>query len=254
MQEQYTAIAPFYDALNDVDYDAWCDFLEQKIIQYGKRCRGQDAETDILDLACGTGAITLRLAKRGYDMIGVDLSADMLCEARKRAQKQGQSILWLQQDMRSFELYGTVDVAVCCLDSLNYLLSIEDWKKTFSLLHNYLNPDGLLIFDVRTRRCMQEYAKGDIVSEAEGVVLTWQSDYHKKTSCCDFYLSFFCQEEDGRYTRYVEHQRQRAFAHTTIKKALEQTGFALLQVCSDFEGTAVGADDLRRFYICKCQK
>ncbi len=254
IQKQYTAIAPYYDRLNAVDYDAWCDFIEKQLATYGKASRGLPPERELLDLACGTGAIALRMAQRGYDVVGVDLSAEMLAVARQRAEAQRTPILLLQQDMRAFELYGTVEAALCCLDSMNYLLTRRDWEKTFALLHNYIEPQGLLLFDVHTKACLQRFGTQDFVCEDDGVVLTWQNDYRASDATCDFYLSFFCEGADGRYTRIEEHQRERAFSDRTIRDMLKKNGFAVLSACADLLGTPCTRDDDRCFYICRCEK
>ena len=133
----YDILAPIYDGINaDIDYSAWADFIE-KIIE--REYRGGRPEL-VLDLGSGTGSMTLELARRGYDMTGVDISPEMLDIARERAEREGLSdkMLWLCQDMREFELYGTVDVAVSCLDSINHLTSPADLSRTLSLVHNYL--------------------------------------------------------------------------------------------------------------------
>ena len=143
----YGLLAPIYDKLNgDIDYSAWGDFIE-KIFEKHSTVGRPDL---VLDLGCGTGSMTFELAKRGYDMTGVDLCAEMLDVARERAEKMGfsEKILWLLQDMREFELYGTVDAAVSCLDSINHLTCIKDLDICLNLVHNYLVPDGLFIFDV----------------------------------------------------------------------------------------------------------
>ena len=140
--EGYEAIARVYDKLNaQIDYGKWADFFEMCFDRY----LSEKPEL-VLDLACGTGRMTRELRGRGYDMIGVDGSADMLSEARYTYDSEG--ILYLCQDMRELELYGTVGATVCCLDSINYLLDEKDLERTFSLVHNYLDPDGLFIFDV----------------------------------------------------------------------------------------------------------
>ena len=142
--EGYHAIAGVYDRLNqELNYEAWADFFEQCFDRFL-----EEKPTLVLDLACGTGRMTRTLARRGYDMIGVDGSEDMLSEAY--AASEGEPILYLRQDMRSFELYGTVGAVVSCLDSINYLLTEDDLCKTFRLVHNYLDPDGLFIFDVNS--------------------------------------------------------------------------------------------------------
>ena len=135
--EGYSAIAGVYDRLNkDIDYSAWAAFFEKCFEKY------EIKPELVLDLACGTGRMTRELAGRGYDMIGVDGSADMLSEAYSEG---GEGMLYLLQDMREFELYGTVGATVCCLDSLNYLLGDGELERVFSLVHNYSDPDALLV-------------------------------------------------------------------------------------------------------------
>ena len=142
--EGYEAIPKVYERLNsEIDYEGWADFFEACFDRYLL-----ERPKLVLDLACGTGSMTRTLARRGYDMIGVDGSENMLAQAY--AASAGEGILYLLQDMRSFELYGTVGAVTCCLDSVNYLLTPEDVKKTFSGVHNYLDPDGVFLFDVNT--------------------------------------------------------------------------------------------------------
>ena len=252
MREQYSALARVYDVLNSgVDYREWAAFLDRTIRQYAT------VPTElVLDLACGTGAVTLPLAELGYDMTGVDLSADMLAVARERAMEAGRGdILWLCQDMRAFELYGTVDAAVCCLDSINYLLKTEDIRRCFSLVHNYLVPDGIFIFDVNTPYKFETvYADRSYVLEAEGVYCGWQNFYNPKTRICDFCLDIFAENEDGTYTRTEECQRERAYSHKTVQKLLADTGFELLARVSDFDQTPATETDERWFYVARAKK
>ena len=143
----YDSIAAIYDNINsEIDYSKWADFIEEAFKKY------LEAKPElVLDLACGTGSMTFELDSRGYDMIGADSSEDMLSEAYEKAFDKGISnILFLRQDMREFELYGTVGAVCCCLDSINYLTHDGDLEKCFSCVHNYLDPDGLFIFDVNT--------------------------------------------------------------------------------------------------------
>ena len=143
----YDLLAPFYDAINaEIDYIKWADFIE-KILD--KECKSRPEL--VLDLGCGTGRMTLELARRGYDMTGIDYSPEMLDIARYSAEEEGHDILWLCQDMREFELYGTVDAAVCCLDCINHLESKGDLESCLKLIHNYLIPDGIFIFDINGR-------------------------------------------------------------------------------------------------------
>ena len=206
----YGMLAPYYDLFNgELDYAAWADAVEAALARAGF-ARG----CAVLDLGCGSGRMTVELARRGYDMTGVDLSPEMLDIARERAEREGLSdrMLWLCQDMREFELYGTVDVTVSCLDSINHLTSPADLSRTLSLVHNYLIPDGLFIFDVNGRvKFETTYASTTYAMEEEGSVCIWQNDYNPKTKLCDFYITVFKEDEDGRYVRYDDAQRERMY-------------------------------------------
>ena len=235
----YDAIASIYDKLNkDIDYAAWADFVERAFSKY------LDKKPElVLDLACGTGSMTVELAKRGYDMIGVDLSEDMLNEAYMRS--VGCGILYLCQDMRSFELYGTVGAAVCCLDSMNYLTGEGDLDKCLSTLHNYLDPDGLLMFDVNTPYKFKNiYADNAYILEDEldfgdgecaAVFCGWQNSFDEESGICDFYLTVFEEAEDGSYLRREEQQKERCYSLGEIKAALERAGFEYLGCFGDFD-------------------
>ena len=203
-----------------------------------------------LDLGCGTGSMALQLAKRGYDTIGVDGSADMLSEARYTYDSEG--ILYLCQDMRELDLYGSIDSVVCATDSLNYLTKTEDLAKTLSLVHNYLIPDGIFIFDVNTGKKFKEvYGNESYVFDDGDVFCTWQNDFNPKSGICDFLLTFFCREKNGLWQRYEESQREKYYSTAVLKKLLTTEGFEILGVYSDFEGTPATEEDLRHYYVCK---
>ena len=255
--EGYHAIARVYDKLNaDLDYAAWADFVEACFDRFLP-----SRPSLLLDLACGTGSMTLQLARRGYDMIGVDGSADMLSEAYMRA--EGMNILYLQQDMRAFELYGTVGAVTCCLDSLNYLLSPDDLAVTFKTVHNYLDPDGLFLFDMNTPYKFQSvYGNNAYVLEDElvwdegldteeraAVYCGWQNEYHPDTRICDFHLSIFEEMPDGSYRRADEHQQERCYGLDEIRQALEAAHLELLGVWSDFDFSEP-TDTTERWYFC----
>ena len=248
----YDAIAHIYDKINkDINYSEWADFCESAFSRYLK-----ERPEIVLDLACGTGSMTVELAKRGYDMIGVDLSEDMLNEAYSRS--IGLGVLYLCQDMRSFELYGTVGAALCCLDSMNYLLTEEDLALCFSTIHNYLDPDGLLLFDVNTPYKFQNvYADNAYILEDEIdygedkpalVFCGWQNSFDEKSGICDFYLTVFDEAEDGSYTRRDEHQRERCYSLDIIKENLERSGFEFLGCFGGFDFSEP-QEDTERWYI-----
>ena len=233
MNGEYSAIARVYDELNkDIDYVTWADFIE--------KCFSRFLTTRpelVLDLACGTGRMTGELARRGYDMIGVDGSPDMLSEAYEK--NGGERILYLLQDMREFELYGTVGAVISCLDSINYLVEAGDLEKTFGCVHNYLDPDGLFLFDVNTPYKFKEiYGNNAYILEDENdgsaVFCGWQNEFDEKSGICDFYLSLFEEDDNGSYIRSDEHQRERMYDMKELEATLIKSGFELLGVFSDY--------------------
>ena len=249
--EGYDAIARVYDQLNrDLDYGAWAEFFETCFARFLK-----ERPELVLDLACGTGRMSRELAARGYDVIGVDGSADMLSEAYgKEAPEGAKPILYLCQDMRELELYGTVGAVVCCLDSLNYLLEEEDLRKVFSLVHNYLDPDGLFLFDVNTPYKFehtygnQHYIFEDNDSYGNAAYCGWQNEYDPTTRLCNFYLSVFTEEEDGKYTRCDEVQTERCYTREELTACLEASGFEVIGFFSDF-GFSEPDEKCERWYI-----
>ena len=141
----YDEFANIYDRLQNIDYASFVDYYQKIFESFSLK------PELVLDLACGTGNVTIPLAERGYDMIGVDMSGEMLNIAADKARAKNLDILFLNQDMTEFELYGTVDAIVCSLDGVNYLT--EDWQleQLFALVKNYLNPDGIFIFDINSK-------------------------------------------------------------------------------------------------------
>ena len=247
----YDLLAPFYDAINEeIDYKKWADFLEQIM---NKRCKSRPEL--VLDLGCGTGRMTLELARRGYDMTGVDYSVEMLDIARGEAEKAEQDILWLCQDMREFELYGTVDAAVCCLDCINHLEDFDDLEKCFKLVHNYLIPGGIFIFDINGKYKFENvYADRTYTMEEDGGLCVWENYYDVDSRICDFYITLFKECSDGRYERYDESQSERMYTLDEIKSTLEKCGMEFIDAYGDFDFSP-GDDECERIYIvAKCRK
>ena len=255
--ESYGAISAIYDSINsEIDYKRWADFVESCFEKH-LPCRPEL----LLDLACGTGSMTLELAKRGYDMIGVDGSSDMLNIAyeRKFDLNLPRDVLFLLQDMRSFELYGTVGATLCCLDSLNYLLDPKELSTVFSLVHNYSDPDALFIFDMNTPyKFEQIYSNNAYVLEDEkdggAIYCGWQNFYDVQTKICDFYLSVFEENEDGSYVRSDEHQSERCYTEGEIRKALSGAGFELVGVYADYAFSAPTDTSERWYFVARAKK
>lgn len=161
MNESYTSFAQVYDMFMDnVDYSAWSKYLIQLLKEY------QVEDGLVLDLGCGTGNMTELLAEEGYDMIGVDNSEDMLEIASEKRAESGLNILYLLQDMREFELYGTVKAVVSICDSINYILEEDDLREVFSLVNNYLDPKGMFIFDLNTKYKYEQMGETTIAETA----------------------------------------------------------------------------------------
>ncbi len=249
MSSSYSVLAEYYDILNShIDYSLWASFLSSEI-----RAGGISDGSLVLDLACGTGNITLPLYGLGYDMIGVDLSYGMLNVAREK--KNGDKVLWLNQDMRSFELYGTVGAVVSCLDSINYITTKSGLDKCFSLVHNYLDPNGIFIFDVNTPYKFENiYGDNHYVLEEDSVLCAWQNFYDKKSGLCDFALSIFAQNEDGSYSRFDETQTERCWSLKALRASLLKNGFEIIKTVADLEGSEITDTSERAFFVCRAIK
>lgn len=245
---QFTALAEYYDRLNGADYKAYAEYVDKVFKRYGS---GDNKL--VLDLGCGTGSLTLALAELGYDMIGADISPEMLTVAQDRAYDAEKSILFLMQDMRSFELYGTVGGVVCALDGINYLTRREDVIKCFKLVRNYLDPGALFLFDVNSEyRFKEVLAKRDYFLEDEGVCLGWRSEFDEAKGICEFFLSLFILDDDGRYVRRDETQTEKLWTDAELDGIIEESGLIKVAVYSGFDMKEAEEGDEKRFYVVKC--
>lgn len=224
----YSNFAYIYDKLMyDVNYKERADYIE-KIFKINKI-----KPTLMLDLGCGTGNVCVEMSKRGYDMIGIDSSADMLSCAKEKS--HGSDILYLNQDMTDFELYGTVDVIVCLMDSINYLLYIKDIKKVLKLVKNYLNPGGLFIFDINTPYKFESVFKDNVFYDvSEEITYIWQNHYDRKKRICEFDLTFFVKEGPG-YKKYEEIHYERCYGIEDLKRMIKGSGMDVLKVYDDLK-------------------
>lgn len=260
--EAYTDFAEVYDELmDDTPYEEWCAFLMEIFRRYGVddvSKRQENARTDrsvtnknfenpsdadgesaeenlrqerntILDLGCGTGTLTELLARRGYDMIGVDNAEEMLRIAMEKRERSGLDILYLLQDMRELELYGTVGTVVSVCDSLNYLLDEEDIVRTFERVNNYLYPQGIFIFDFNT---VYKYAVviGDatIAENREDCSFIWENYYHEEQEINEYDLTVFVAE-GTLFRRFQEVHFQRGYRLEQIKALLARAGLEFLE-------------------------
>jgi len=242
----YSDFAYVYDRLTkDIDYSKMADYIEVLFSEYATV-----KPKLLLDLACGTGSLTLELARRGYDMIGIDSSADMLNCALEKSAGLEVSPLWVCQDMRSFELYGTVDAVVCTLDSLNYITDYSDLKSVFGLVKNYLNPGGLFIFDINTPYKFENILRDNFFYEiGEDITYIWQNSYDPATGICTFDLTFFVRESGELYRRLEEEQQQRAWSFEEIKAALGESGLKLIDILEQYTLNPPDEKSERCFFV-----
>lgn len=275
--EAYTGFAQVYDTfMDDTPYEAWCAYLVELLEKYretkqdavaeragsgGGLVSGDDAgvpenrndqeRNTILDLGCGTGTLTELLARLGYDMIGIDNAADMLEIAMEKRVKSGLDILYLLQDMRSFELYGTVGAVVSVCDSVNYLLEEEDVVETFRLVNNYLYPGGLFVFDFNTVY-KYEIVIGDttIAENREECSFIWDNFYHEEEEINEYDLTIFVQEDEkpDLYRKFQETHYQRGYRLEQMKDYLRQAGLVFVEaVDADTHGAVT--DTSERIYV-----
>ena len=236
----YSGFARLYDRLTyDVDYAAWADFLEWI---FSRHFSGKPQL--IADLGCGTGSMCEMLCARGYDMIGIDASADMLgVAAEKRA---GKDILYLNQNMTDFELYGTVDVVLSLLDSVNYVTEAADLARMFSLVHNYLNPGGLFVFDVNTPYKYEHILADNVFTyDDDDLFYVWENNY--EDGLCEFFLNFFAARADGAYERISEYHVQRCWEAAELEGMLEAAGLLPVARYGCLSGAQPGKTEERIF-------
>ena len=221
--EQYTNFAKVYDLFMDnVPYDKWVeqikDILYKEDIKDGLIC----------DLGCGTGAITERLANLGYDMIGIDNSYDMLDVAMEKKYASGNDILYLCQDMREFELYGTVRAIISRCDSLNYIKNLSELKEVFAWVNNYLDPKGLFIFDMNTVYKYQNILADNTFAEVrDQASFIWENTYDSDKRINEYDLNIFIKLEGDNYKRFEERHVQKAYTFEEIVSAIDESNMVL---------------------------
>ena len=220
--EAYKDFATVYsEIMQDTPYDTWEKFLIRTMKKHGIK------DGLVLDLGCGTGEMTRRLKNRGYDMIGVDVSAEMLGIA---AGKDSEGILYLNQDMREFELYGTVRAIVSVCDSMNYLTDPEDFVQTLKLANNYLDPKGIFIFDLKTVHFYRDVAGESVFGEnLDDCSYLWENYYDKESGINEYALTLFLKEGNA-YKKSEEVHYQRAYGISEIRKMVKKSGLKLLEI------------------------
>jgi SAM-dependent methyltransferase len=225
--QPYTGFAAVYDLFMDnVPYEEWADYVHALLTKQ------QIEKGLVLELGCGTGSMTRQLAKKGYEMIGIDNSEEMLSIARAKSE-EAENILYLCQDMREFELYGTVAAVISVCDSMNYILSEDDLLQVFRLVNNYLDPNGLFIFDLDTQYAYEEVLGDSTIAEnrEEGSFI-WENTYYEEEKLNEINLSLFIPDQQNLkenleaqiYRKYEETHYRKAYDLDTIKHLIEEAG------------------------------
>ena len=219
--EAYTSFAEVYDTFMDnVPYEEWAEYLAELLREY-------DIEDGlVLDLGCGTGSLTEILATKGYDMIGADGSAEMLEIAMEKKAQSGHDILYLLQDMREFELYGTVRAVVSVCDCVNYITDEKELEQVFRLVNNYLDPEGIFIFDFNTEYKYKEIlGEQTIAEDREDCSFIWYNYYYEDESMNEYELTLFIKEQDSNlYRKYQEMHYQKAYTLDAMRELVEWSG------------------------------
>ena len=247
MEESYKSFARVYDMFMDnIDYPAWCEYLTGLLKEYGV----QDGL--VAELGCGTGSMTELLAEKGYDMIGIDNSEEMLEIAMEKKFESGKDILYLLQDMREFELYGTVRAVVSVCDSMNYILEEEDLLEVFRLANNYLDPGGMFIFDMNTPYKYETLIGDSTIAEnrEEGSFI-WENYFDEESRINEDALTLFLQEEDDLYRKYEEFHYQKAYEPERVIELLQEAGLEFVAMYDAFTKKAPTKRSERIYIIAK---
>ena len=242
----YDDFSRFYDLLTDnVEYEKRADYFCRLLSMCGIK------GGILLDLGCGTGSMSVQMAGRGYDVIGVDSSVGMLNAAQQKMYESGMQMLLLNQNMQEIDLYGTVDCAICVLDGINHLCNSSEVKKTFDKVSLFMNPGGVFAFDVNTiYKHKNVLADNVFVYEPENLFCTWQNNYNSADNSVEITLDFF-EEEDGVYYRSGESFTEQAYELDDIRKWLENSGFEVIGVYDDMTTDNVKPDSERAVFLAK---
>jgi len=276
--DAYTDFAYVYDTfMDETPYEVWGDFVVELMNKYGvtkptksvgkDACSGttgdeaynteenteealEEEKNLIAELGCGTGSFTINMAKRGYDIIGIDMSSDMLDIARKKTQAEGLDIMYLEQDMRELDLYCTAGTILSVCDSINYLLSDDDVIETFKLVNNFLFPKGVFIFDFNTLHKYRDII-GDvtIAENREDCSFIWDNYYHDEQHINEYDLTIFAKCGEGDvFKRSVETHYQRGYTLDEMISFVERSGLMFI-AAYDADTHEAPTDESERIYI-----
>ena len=248
----YDDLAEIYDHFQrDIDPAAWADYLDELIRRFGpQQGDGKDGRLLLCDLGCGTASVSIEMNRRGYDVIGIDESMLMLDKAREKSAEAGIDILFLCQDITKFELFGTVDVFICLLDTVNHLTEKKQLQQMLSLFKNYLNPGGLFIFDTATPHHLKKTLGNHFFYTVdEDYALLWENSFSARTQISTSDLTLFRAGENDLYHRFEGQIRERVYTKEEITECLEQAGMKLLAKYGELSFCTADENGTREFYI-----
>ena len=231
----YEYLAGCYDRFTaDVDYPAWANYLEKHF------ARSRLPIRTVLDLACGTGSLTLELANRGYEMIGADLS-----------EEAGIPPIFLHQAMEDLDLYGTIDACVCCLDSVNYVTRPKTLARAFQRVHTFLMPGGLFLFDINTPAKLRGLDGQLFMDEDEDACCIWRAEYSPRRRICTYGFDLFCREANGLWSRMEEVHEEYAYEPEELEQLLRQAGFRQIRQYGELKLRRPAPDEDRIFFAAR---
>lgn len=241
----YNGFAKLYDIfMEDIPYKKWASYIEKTLCSHNVP---QDAL--LLDLACGTGTMSFLMAQKGYDMIGVDVSEDMLSEAYEKMYQQNKRVLFLNQNILNLDLYGTVDAAYCTCDALNYLLTEEEFIKALSNVALFLNPKGIFIFDLKTDNKYRKMGNGTYNDIVDGASYIWKNHYDTDTYINEYHIQFFTKSNTDTNKSFEEVHRQRSYSICEVQAFVKEAGFEMVSVQDNYTDNPANEESERVTYV-----
>lgn len=243
----YEAFASVYDIfMEQVEYDQWLNHIHAIWEKFGLQPK------TVIDLGCGTGSIALPLAKEGYDVIGVDLSPEMLTEADHKAMEEGVSVRFACQDMTELELGEEADCILSLCDSMNYLTEDGQLEDAFKSIAQHMKQESLFLFDLNTEYKFKDVLGQNVFGSAEEhAAYIWENDYDEEEKINEYYVSFFIENEDGLYKRIEEFHYERAYSMEEIEEGLQAAGMELVEVYDGYSFDAPRAESERLLFAAR---
>lgn len=243
----YEEFARIYDwALNELPYESWLEYFEAIFKRYNQQPKL------ILDLGCGTGSMTNLMAKKGYEMIGVDLSDDMLMMARQKAKELNVDVVYLNQDMTELDLYGTIDAVVSVGDSLNYVTDETDLLEAFKKVHLFLNPKGLFVFDMNTiHKFKHSLGNKTYAENHEDYAYIWENYFYEDEKMNEYEVNIFIKNDAGLFEKTTEIHYERGYEVEEVVDMLNEAGFLVEAIYHDNTFEPVKESTDRMYFVAR---